>query len=134
MKVRRTLHRLGWSRKRMRIANQHNAFLQESWFAAPTDWRPDQLVFLEGSAASERTGKYLVVFSNHALTSAGNRKWMGATKYKAVGQRRIQAVKEINSATCIYYIILTVLDHPPGFGYSKNCYRRRMRSRPHLLR
>ena len=54
----RCLNRLRWSRKRMRReASQRNAFLRDSWFAALADWRPDQLVFLDESAACERTGE-----------------------------------------------------------------------------
>ena len=54
----RCLNRLRWSRKRMRRqAGQRNAFLRDSWFAALADWRPDQLVFLDKSAACERTGE-----------------------------------------------------------------------------
>lgn len=57
----RALHRLGWSRKQMRrVASQRNAFLRESWFAALADWRADQLIFLDESAACERTGRYPV--------------------------------------------------------------------------
>ena len=55
----RVLHRLGWSHKRMRkVASQRNAFLRASWFAALGDWRADQLLFLDESAACERTGKH----------------------------------------------------------------------------
>lgn len=71
----RTLHRLGWSRKRMRIASQRNPFLGESWFTALADWRPDQLVFLDESAACERTGEYPVAPIGQILTSSGDRKY-----------------------------------------------------------
>lgn len=55
----RALYRLGWSRKRIRrVVSQRNVFLRESWFAVLADWRPDQLIFLDESAACERTGKH----------------------------------------------------------------------------
>ena len=53
----RTLRRLGWSRKRLRrIARQRNQQLRDGWFAKLSQWRADQLIFLDESAACERTG------------------------------------------------------------------------------
>lgn len=72
----RALHRLGWSRKRMRrTASQRNAHLRDSWFAALADWRADQLIFLDESAANERTGKHPVAFVSQLLRSSGDRKY-----------------------------------------------------------
>ena len=69
----KVLHHLGWFRKWMkRIANQPNAFLRDSWFAA--DWRPNQLVFLDKSAACERTSEHPVTPIDQTLTSSGDRK------------------------------------------------------------
>lgn len=56
----RCLQRLGWSRKNMRkIAQQRNQDLRNSWFVRLAGWRADQLIFLDESAACERTGKRL---------------------------------------------------------------------------
>ena len=53
----RYLHRLGWSHtKSKRKARQRNTHLRNSWFAKLADWRADQLIFLDKSAACERTG------------------------------------------------------------------------------
>lgn len=57
----RSLQRLGWSRKNMRrIARQRNRLLRNEWFARLAGWRADQLVFLDESAACERTGTELI--------------------------------------------------------------------------
>ena len=53
----RCLHRLGWSRKNMRrIAKQRNQDLRNRWMVRLTGWRASQLIFLDESAACERTG------------------------------------------------------------------------------
>lgn len=56
--IHRALHRLGWSRKNMRkIARQRNQDPRNAWFVRLTGWRADQLIFLDESAACERTGE-----------------------------------------------------------------------------
>ena len=53
----RHLPHLGWSHKKSkRKARQRNAQLRNSWFAKLADWRADQLIFLDESAACKRTG------------------------------------------------------------------------------
>ena len=72
----RTLHRLDWSHKRMRrMANQRNAFLSKSWFAALTDWRVDQLIFLNESTTCERTGRHPAAPISQILKSSGDRRY-----------------------------------------------------------
>ena len=54
----RALTRLGWSRKKCRkVAKERNQELRDYWFTKLSDWRADQLVFLDESAAYERTGE-----------------------------------------------------------------------------
>ena len=54
----RALTRLSWSRKKYRkIAKERNQELRDHWFTKLSDWRADQLVFLDESAACERTGE-----------------------------------------------------------------------------
>lgn len=57
----RALHRLGWSRKLQRkVARERNQTLRNAWFVRLGGWRADQLIFLDESAACERTGiKYV---------------------------------------------------------------------------
>ena len=68
----RCLHRLGWSRKNMRkIAQQRNQTLRHRWFVRISAYRADQLVFLDESAACERTGRsrwrvYKNTFADHS--------------------------------------------------------------------
>ena len=51
------LHRLGWSRKNMRkIAQQRNQDLRNACFVRLAGWRAEQLIFLDESAACDRTG------------------------------------------------------------------------------
>lgn len=42
-----------------KIAQQRNQDLRNSWFVRLAGWRADQLIFLDESAACERTGKRL---------------------------------------------------------------------------
>ena len=57
----RCLHRIGWSRKNMRkIAKQRNQDLRNAWHVKLSNWRADQLIFLDESAACERTGIILL--------------------------------------------------------------------------
>ena len=55
----RALHRLSWTRKASRkIARQRNQDLRNRWFSAKLpNWRAEQLIFLDESAACERTGE-----------------------------------------------------------------------------
>lgn len=54
----RALQRLGWSRKHAKqIAAQQNQALRDDWMNRLGGWTADQLVFLDESAACERTGK-----------------------------------------------------------------------------
>ena len=54
----RALTRLGWSGKKYRkIAKERNQELRDHGFTELSDWRADQLVFLDESTACERTGK-----------------------------------------------------------------------------
>ena len=54
----RALTRRGWSRKKYRkVAKERNQELRDHWFTKLSDWRADQLVFLDESAACERTGE-----------------------------------------------------------------------------
>ena len=55
---------------------------------------------------------------------------ISATEYEAVDQRRIQQVKEMDSATCVHYTSLSVLDHPAVFDFSIDFHLNRIRSRP----
>lgn len=58
----RCLHRLGWSRKNMKkIAKQRNQDLRNRWHIRLHGWRADQLIFLDESAACERTGKISIL-------------------------------------------------------------------------
>jgi len=67
----RCLHRLGWSRKNIRkIAKQRNQDLRDRWFVRLSGWRADQLIFLDESAACERTGVYLPRYLATSLTSS----------------------------------------------------------------
>lgn len=43
---------------------------------------------------------------------------MGTSRPAAVGQRRIQAFKEMESTTC--YTRLSIMDHPPGLRYPRD--------------
>jgi len=53
------LHRLGWSRKIQRkVARERNQTLRNAWFVKLGRWRADQLIFLDESAACERTGVF----------------------------------------------------------------------------
>ena len=57
------------------MASQRNVFLRDSWFAALADWRADQLVFLDESAACERTGKHPLAAIGQLLSFLGDRKY-----------------------------------------------------------
>lgn len=53
----RALRRLGWSRKIQRkVARERNQELRNAWLVKIAGWRADQLIFLDESAACERTG------------------------------------------------------------------------------
>lgn len=53
----RCLTRLGWSRKiRRKVARERNQTLRNAWIVKLSGWRADQLIFLDESAACERTG------------------------------------------------------------------------------
>ena len=56
--ISRALQRVKWSRKRTkRLATQRCEELRRHWYTVKLpQWRPDQLVFLDESAAYERTG------------------------------------------------------------------------------
>lgn len=57
--ISRALKKLGWNRKKaVRIAKQRNQLLRDEWMTRLGGWRADQLVFLDESAAYERTGMY----------------------------------------------------------------------------
>ena len=52
------LHRLGWSRKIGRkVARERNHELRDGWYVKLSGWRAEQLIFLDESAACERTGE-----------------------------------------------------------------------------
>jgi len=52
-----TLRRLGWTRKLCkRVAAERSFVARTAWRGRMALWRPDQLVFLDESAANERTG------------------------------------------------------------------------------
>ena len=61
----RALKRIGWSRKQQRkLAAQRNQRLRTHWLLnILPQYRPDQLIFLDESAACERTGTLVVLFS-----------------------------------------------------------------------
>lgn len=73
----RALQRLNWSRKRLqRIARQRNQQLRDGWFAKLSQWRADQLIFLDESAACERTGMSPSgLYRRVRLTTAGDRRY-----------------------------------------------------------
>lgn len=57
----RALQRLSWTRKKAkRIAAQQNQALRDDWMTRLGGWTADQLVFLDKSAACERTGNYFL--------------------------------------------------------------------------
>ena len=52
-----TLERAHWSWKAVKAhAAERNAVLRNAWIGVQKSWRADQLVFLDESAANERTG------------------------------------------------------------------------------
>ena len=72
----RTLNRLGWSRKTLhRTAAQRNQDLRNHWMVKLSRWRGDQLIFLDDSAACERTGTYMRALILMSLTATGDRKY-----------------------------------------------------------
>lgn len=55
--VSRALKRLGWNRKKMvRRSAQRNQQLRDGWMQRLGGWTAEQLIFLDESAACERTG------------------------------------------------------------------------------
>jgi uncharacterized protein (DUF2132 family) len=53
----RILQRFKWSRKvASKIAAQRNQALRALWLAKKSDWRAEQLVFIDETASCERTG------------------------------------------------------------------------------
>ncbi len=55
--VSKALKRLGWNRKKMvRQAAQRNQQLRNGWMQRLSEWTAEQLIFLDESAACERTG------------------------------------------------------------------------------
>lgn len=66
----RALHRLGWTRKIQRkVARERNQTLRNAWFVKLGGWRADQLIFLDESAACERTGEVLYIFQLFCSTA-----------------------------------------------------------------
>lgn len=57
--VSRALKKLHWSQKQaVRVAKHRNQFRRDEWMTRLAGWRADQLVFLDESAACERTGMF----------------------------------------------------------------------------
>jgi len=55
--ISRTIYRLGWSRKTLkRHALERSERLRRNWIGKMAGWRADQLIFIDESAANERTG------------------------------------------------------------------------------
>ena len=68
--VSRALRRLGWNRKKVRRqAAQRNQTLRDGWMQRLGGWTAEQLVFLDESAACERTGIYLPIFFSSFFSS-----------------------------------------------------------------
>ena len=64
----RALHRFGWSRENMwKIAKQRNQDFRNRWMVQLGGWRADQLIFLDESAANERTGMKSFVYTEILL-------------------------------------------------------------------
>ena len=58
--ISRALKQLAWNRKKaVRITKQRNQILRNDWMTRLAGWRADQLVFLDESAASDRTGRVI---------------------------------------------------------------------------
>lgn len=53
----RCLQRIGWNRKKACFqAAERNQYIPDEWKVRIAGWRPEQLVFLDESAACQRTG------------------------------------------------------------------------------
>ena len=64
--VGRALKRLGWNRKKViKQAAQRNQGLRDGWMQRLGEWTAEQLIFLDESAACERTGYFLSHISSH---------------------------------------------------------------------
>ena len=64
--VGRALKRLGWNRKKViKQAAQRNQGLRDGWMQRLGEWTAEQLIFLDESAACERTGYFLSHLSSH---------------------------------------------------------------------
>lgn len=103
--ISRALKQLGWNRKKaVRIAKQRNQILRNDWMARLAGWRADQLVFLDESAACERTGRVILcltdIHSNHK-----NRRsplWLGTKRNKTYSYSRAKKMSEMEYPTSFH--------------------------------
>ena len=89
----RSLRRLGWSRKIQRkVARERNQTLRNAWFVKQGGRRADQLIFLDESAACERTSE---LFQNSSFCdicladfTSWQEVWMGSDRCHTVNHTK----------------------------------------------
>ena len=85
------------------IAKQRNQAMRDRCSVRLSGWRADQLIFLDESAACERTGRDLLWSMVTSLIYLGDRRYGWAPpRSDAGGETVLKEVKEAERLTCVY--------------------------------
>ena len=119
--ISRELKRLGFSRKKCRrVAAQRCQDLRDHWMQRLVEWRGDQLIYLDESAACERTGKSSLLAIIDTLTeTSGTRSthWIRACRHHTYRSRSSEEIKEVEHLAGVHIGGIYGLHHPSGLHY-----------------